>query len=393
MRIIVLTLFLLVLLSSIWVSLGSESNIVIEWLSYHIEISTIFATAALLLVLIASFLVIYFLIFLKNIPSSLKKHYQDKQNHEDLLLLLSGFSNLYSNDLTSIKQNLKKINNNCNHPQMQNLKPLVSLLRTEYNKIICSETLEDSYQELLQYDAYKIIGLNGLIALRMTKKCYHDALVYAEKSLAIQPKSSWLLNCLIEIYTELDLYDKAEQMIYKASGYKFINRKESNVLLINNFIHHAHYLIANSQGSKAIALLEKALKIDPSYYEAVAILVRLYVQDQHKKQAYKTIEKAWKASPSMMMARLMLSISQDEALNKRIQLLENLIEAKPESKEGYLVLAEVYIAEDMLTQGRAVMDQLLALHAPDSHTCKLMALIEAKSHNNHSVIVNWLHRL
>lgn len=393
MRIILFTLCLLVLLSSIWVSLGNDSNIIIEWIGYHIEISTIFATIILLITLIVFFLIIYFLIFLKNIPSSLKKHYYDKQNHDNLLLLLDSFSSLYGEDLTLIKKNIKKIQANKNHSQIQELKPLVALLTTKCYELTNNDNLEDSYQNLLQYQPYKLIGLKGLITLRMQKKCYHDALVYAEKAFVLYPKSSWLLSYLIEIYTALDLYEKAEYIIHEYFRYKFINKKDYNTILTKNLFEHANYLIANSQKDKAISLLEKTLKLNPSYYEAVATLARIYSQNNNKKSSYRIIQKAWNRQPSIMLADLVLNISQDENLNKRIQLLENLIDEKPDSKEGYIVLTRLYIKEDMLTQGRAVMDQLLALHAPDSETCKLMALIEAKTHNNHSVIINWLYRL
>ncbi|MCT4635730.1 MAG: hypothetical protein N4A31_05780 [Rickettsiales bacterium] len=393
MRIILFTLCLLVLLSSIWISLGNESNIIIEWLGYHVEISTIFATIFLLITLIILFLIIYFLIFLKNIPSSLRKHYYEKQNHDNLLLLLDCFSSLHSEDLTLVKKNIKKLHANKNHSQIQELNPIVSLLITKFYELTNSDNLEESYQKLIQYQSYKLIGLKGLIALRIQKKCYHEALAYAEKAFLINPKSSWLLSYLIEIYTALDLYEKAEYIIHEYFRYKFVNKKDYKAMLTKNLLEHANYLIANLQKDKAISLLEKALKLQPSYYEAVATLARLYSQNNDKKLAYKIIQKAWINLPSIMLAHLIVNISQDETINKKVQLLENLIDKKPDAKEGYIVLAELYIKEDMLAQGRAVMDQLLALHAPDSETCKLMALIEAKAHNNHSIIINWLHRL
>jgi len=33
------------------------------------------------------------------------------------------------------------------------------------------------------------------------------------------------------------------------------------------------------------------------------------------------------------------------------------------------------------------------MHAPDSEASRIMALIEAKAHNNHSTIVNWLQKI
>jgi hypothetical protein len=135
------------------------------------------------------------------------------------------------------------------------------------------------------------------------------------------------------------------------------------------------------------------LKIDPSYYEAVANLARIYCQIDKRKAAHKIIEKAWNKDHSEKFAKLMLIIHQDAPIKKKAALMEDLISDSPESKAGYLVLADLYIRHDMITQARAVMDKLLVLHAPDFEMSKIMALIEAKSQNNYSIIINWLNKL
>ena len=89
----------------------------------------------------------------------------------------------------------------------------------------------------------------------------------------------------------------------------------------------------------------------------------------------------------------MLSLYPDYNVNKKIKLLEKLIDQAPESKEGYLSLAELYISESMLPNARITIDKLLTLHAPDQYTSKLMAIIEVKSQSNHSTILYWLNKL
>ncbi len=399
MRIILYLLVLVILLGAIWVPLSGEEQIIVEWFGYHLEVSAILAIPLLLVFFLVAFLITYFLIFLKNIPSSLHKYYQEKQNHQDLLLLLSGFAELYSDDLSKMKQILKKVNVARDNQQMQLIKPLLLLFISKCNEIQYKnnkdyeEDLEDSYKQLLDADKMKMIALNGLISLRMDQKRYHEALIFAEKAFALQAKTDWLLKDLIEIYTELELYDKAEKTINKAASYDFINKSESNVLLVANFINHANYCITHSKVSEATNLLERALKIDPDNIDAVIILARFYVQDNDRKAAYKVIEKAWKKAPSIELAKFMLSLHQDYPLNKKVQLLEKIISLSPEAEEGYIVLAELFVEENMLVQARIIMDKLLELHAPNYNISKLMALIETKSQNKHAVIINWLNKL
>ena len=398
MRIVIFVLFLSTILGAIWLSLENESNfIMIELLGYHVEISIVLAIILLVIIFIILCFLIYFLIFLKNIPNSLKKHYQAKHNHQDLLLLLNGFASLYKDDLSKVRYTLKKLVSHKDDYQLQLLKPLVSLLTAQCNYLHYkenpnyNEALEDSYSDLLKYEEMRMVGFKGLITLRMHNNRYYDALIYAEKAFALEPKLHWLLVDLIKIYTELGIYDKADYIINKALSYKFIDKNEANSLLVKNFFADANYSIANSEMDKAISLLEEELKIDPDYYDAMLALIGLY--QNNSKAIYKTIEKAWKVKPSMDIARLMLTKFTHETLNKKVKLIEGLIDLDSDIKEGYLVLTELYIEEKMLDQAKNTMDRLLALHAPDSDMSRLMALIEAKSNGDHNVIANWLNKL
>jgi uncharacterized membrane-anchored protein len=398
MKIIFFILLITIGGASVYASLGNTGHIIFQWLGYHVEISAILLLMLSLLVIIASFMLIYFLIFLKNIPGSLKKYYKEKRDRKDLLLLLYGFGTLYNGDISKAKQIAKKIKiEDAN--QLKLLEPVIAVFiaqcnEEQYFKDRSNEQkLEDSYQDLLQYDKTKLLGLKGLITLRLNNQCYRDALSYAVKALALQENADWLLKDLIEIYMELGLYEKAEHIIKKTLKYEFIAEEEANIALIKTFIANANYCISHSQVDEAVDLLEKVLKIDPAYHTAVTCLARIHYKANSKRAAHKVIEKAWRQSPSMGLAKFMLSLCQDYTVKKKIDILKTFISLAPEEKEGYLSLVELYIKEDMLTEAREVMDQLLALHASDSYMSKLMALIEAKSQNNYSVIVNWLNKI
>lgn len=390
MRIILLLFILISILGMIYFPFNINDLVIIEWIDYHLEISPLFAISAFIIIFIITYIITYFFIFLKNIPKSLHKYYQEKQNHDDLILMLEASFALSHKDPSRIKNILKKIIAAQNHPQMLSIKPQALLCITHLYEFLndidelYEEPLEESYQSLLTQKETRFIGLKGLTSSRLDSKRYHEALTYAEKAFNLDSKDGDIIRSLIDIYSNLEEYEKAEKLIKK---YK------DSALLIKNYIAHANYLITQSDVDNAISLLEKAIKIDPANYEAVTNLARLYTQDDNKKSAYKIIEKAWKKDPSVDLAKFMINIFYDYNLDKKVQLLEKLINLSPKVKDGYLALAELYIEENMIPQARKIMDNLLALYPPDFYMSKIMSLIETKDQNNHSVILNWLNKL
>ena len=357
--------------------------IIINWYDYHIEISIALVLFALLILIFILFYLSYFIITLKNIPGVLKKYYTQKQSQHDLELLVNGFTAVYRGNLAEANSIIKKITPD--HQQIKMLKPLFLLLLLQYHKLEKIEKeLEKIFQELLQFYDLKIIALKGLMDLRMEKCLYYEALLYGEKLYKIQPRTDWLIKDLIKIYLEIKQYDNAHKMVKKASSYKFINQKEEDSLLVNCLIGHAKLAISNFDSKRAVIFFEKALKIDPSNYEAVLALTKIYEQ----KDAHKVIRRAWKINPSIELARLMLNLYDDH--NKRIKVVEDLIDSSLEEKASYLSLAELCIDEDMIPAARNVMDKLLEIYAPDSHISKLMAIIEAKAQKSSINIINWL---
>jgi uncharacterized membrane-anchored protein len=384
-----------ILLSIILLGILPFSNlspIVIQAFDYHIEISITLLVISSLIGIVLLFYLFYFLIFLKNIPKLLKKNYLEKQNHTDIMLLLDGFSALYQQDLVKAKSVMKKIN--CNHEQIKQLKPIFLLLSAQFNEMNnCADPIEETYQELLHFEDLKMIALKGLITVRVNNKRYYDAQVYAEKAFSIQPKTKWLLDYLIIIYNHLSLYNKAEQIIKQALKFSLIDKLLANDLLIKCYIAMAHQHISHCEASGAISSLEQALKLDDSNFEASTTLARIYAQDNNQKAAYKILLKTWKRSPSLRLAKAILALYQNLTIDKKIKLIEELIDYAPESMDGYLSLAEIYINENMVQSAREAMDRLLSRHAPNFEAIKLMAIIEAKSQNNCSTILNWLNKL
>lgn len=370
---------------------NTTGMISIEWFDYHLEISLSLLVISILLILVVIICIVYVFFLIKNIPKSIKRYFLEKQQHEDLILLLEGFSAIFKQDQLKAKSIINKIN--CNHIEIKKLKPIFLLLSAKYNEIQSSEdSLEDIYQELLHFEEYKIISLKGLIEIRMKNNRYYDAMIYAEKALTISSKIKWLLDDLIIIYMELGLYNKIEDIVKKSLKYNFLNKNEANCLLIKAYISYANQFISHSDSKNAVAMLEKVLKLDPTNYDAITIFYRIFAKVDVK-LAHKILLNAWKKTPALYLAEKIILLYPDYTITKKVKLVEKLISYATEEKDGYICLIKLYINESMLSNARIVMDKLLTLHAPDHDISKLMAIIEVREQSNHSTILHWINKL
>lgn len=398
MKIIFWILILSIVITAIFFPFDNEAFLSIEWLDYHIEISSMVLVIAFFALFILLTIFTNFLLFLKNIPHKLEEYYKEKQEKKDFTTLLNAFEAIAIDDKSSIKKLYKVIKANQSNLQKKSDLPMALLLAklcenmSKYDKGY-EEEIDYYYQELLHNEKTKFIGLSKLIDRRVTQRRFHDAIFYAEKAYDINPKDAWLLNIMLNIYSELELYDKAEKIIKKATDLDHFSKEKANQLLLTNYIAHSKHAISLSEVEQAISFLEKALKIDIANEEAVFILSRLHSQDNNKKAAQKVLEKAWHKHPSLALAKQMLNINYGLKTSQKVKILENLISEAKENKAGYIALTELYLEEDMIAEARTTMDKLLSLHAADSYMSKLMAIIETKSQNNHSSIMNWLYKI
>lgn len=398
MKIILWILILSIVITAVFLPLDNEAFLSIEWLDYHVEISSIILVIVFFGIFIALTLFTNFILFLKSIPHKLEEHYKEKQDKKDFSTLLNAFGSIILEDGSSIKKFYKIIKNNQKNLQVKCELPISLLLTKLCEKISKQETeyeeeLDSYYQDLLHYEETKLIALKKLIERRVHQKRFYDANFYAEKAYEVNPKDFYVLESMINIYSELELYEKCEKIIKKAADLDYFSQEKTCQLLLENYINHAKYSISLSKVELAINLLEKALKIDVANEEAVFSLTRLYSQDGNKKAAQKVIEKAWDKQPSLALAKQLININYTLKLSQKVKLLEGLISDSKESKAGYIALTELYLEEDMVQDARNTMDKLLSLHAADSHMSKLMAIIEAKSRSNHSSIINWLYKI
>jgi uncharacterized membrane-anchored protein len=275
------------------------------------------------------------------------------------------------------------------------MKPMATLLASGVSEAIGDEvSAEENYKSMLGNKNLHFVGLKKLFFLKHKQGKYSEALIYGEEAFDINHKIEPIKLLLLDIYKKLNMWEKA-QKILKTFDNKFY---KTGILDINQeykeiYIKYAEDLKNQNLIPDATNTLEKLHKRLPQDKEVAILLAKLYIETNQLKSAQNTIKHIWKYSQNKELAILYANSFKSETALKKITKLKDLIDSSPESYEGYIVLAEIMINENMLDKAQEVMEKLLEKHPVNSDIAIIMSKIETKSSAKPSEIYKWLEKI
>jgi uncharacterized membrane-anchored protein len=380
---------------TVWFVIQNDGQIVIEWLDYYIEISFFFAVMIIFFCLVLFTIFYNILSYLKRLPNEMTEKYHEKRNKQSLYTLIEGFGALALEDFDRAKSLNRKILSNIDDKQFRSMKPMATLLASGVSEAIGDEvSAEENYKSMLGNKNLHFVGLKKLFFLKHKQGKYSEALIYGEEAFDINHKIEPIKLLLLDIYKKLNMWEKA-QKILKTFDNKFY---KTGILDINQeykeiYIKYAEDLKNQNLIPDATNTLEKLHKRLPQDKEVAILLAKLYIETNQLKSAQNTIKHIWKYSQNKELAILYANSFKSETALKKITKLKDLIDSSPESYEGYIVLAEIMINENMLDKAQEVMEKLLEKHPVNSDIAIIMSKIETKSSAKPSEIYKWLEKI
>jgi HemY protein len=151
-------------------------------------------------------------------------------------------------------------------------------------------------------------------------------------------------------------------------------------------------LVARDAGdtAKALKAARAAHKRAPELAPAAALLGELLTAADHKREARRTLEKAWPATPHPDLIRAYGgSLPASDGI-ERLKHLGKLVAGAADHPESRLALAEAALEARLWGEARRHLSGLLA--APGERTCRLMARLEEAEHDDAAAARGWLLR-
>jgi HemY protein len=392
-RIVIIIITALLLATLIWFVGNNDGKIIVDWLDYHVEASFTFTISAILLLIFIAQSVFKFIIWIKNIPTRMSHAYKEYRSKAGMLALIDGFGALTAGDVALAKKMSKKLIKNSEDENLKLMQPLTDLFQSQV-AIISDQNAdaEKYFLSMLEHEKTKFIGLKGLVKLKMKQQNYAQALEHAKAAYAIFPKAAWLLSSLIELYIRDKDWDLAEKMTKKAMDFDFLTKKEAIGKIIEILYMHADELDKELNKKDLQKNLERILKFDQSEVKAATRLVKIFINEDKQRAAFRIIEKAWACNQSSELINTVPLIYASAKPEKLLDKLNELVDKKPGSFVGNITLIKTMIKQNLLEQAKTKLDKLIEIHGEHPDLCILMANLESKYGSRHNIISKWLEK-
>lgn len=378
-------IFLLIILGIsvglVWIG-DNSGNVTLQWLGYRIDTTVSFLLVVIVLLLFLFYVVIRVFQTIFSLPGAVKARREEHGSE----LLVQGFTALAAGDIDQARRISQRSGRLSGHS------PLSLILAAQTAQIEGNEEAAIShFQAMTEEKSTEFLGLRGLLLQAIKQKDYKKALELADRADKIRPNTPWLIKTLIELSVRRGQLDNALESIDKAARKRIFNKAETNWLRAIVQYEKAKEALNAGNTESAIDLLITINKKEPEFIPATKKLARLLIDNGKKDQAAKYIEKAWKALPHPDLAKLYMSMVDDQSAEKQLKRLEKLTKQNPDHYQSNLLVARMALKAKQYSKARNHLKVAMKLYET-REVCRLMAELEEAEHGEDGATAKWLER-
>jgi HemY protein len=232
----------------------------------------------------------------------------------------------------------------------------------------------EAYKTLLKDDATRFVGVRGLLQQKLAEGDREVALKLAEKAFELRPKHAETQDILLKLQSDAGDWSGARATLgakLKAGGLpKDVYRRRDAVLALQQ----ARTVIDDEASIEAREAAIEANKLSPDLIPAAAMAARGYVAKGDRKNAARVLKKAWEVLPHPDLAAAFAEIEADETPQNRLKRFRTLTNARPDSDETKMLLAELLLATEDFPAARRALDDV-ATRAPTQRALAILAAV------------------
>jgi len=318
-------------------------------------------------------------------PSQLTRVMGESRRQRGYKALTRGMVAVAAGDAEEAQRYSKKADSLLNDP------PLTLLLSAQSAQIGGDEQAAKRYFEaMLERDETRFLGLRGLLTQALREGDETAALAYVRKAERLRPTTPWVLTTLADLTERQGDLEGADKALKDAARHKVLPAAQASRRRAVIALERA--LVARDAGDTATALkaARAAHKRAPELAPAAALLGELLTATDRRREARRTLEKAWPATPHPALIRAYGdSLPASDGI-ERLKHLDKLVAGAADHPESRLALAEAALDARLWGEARRHLSSLLA--APGERTCRLMARLEEAEHDDAAAVRDWLLR-
>jgi HemY protein len=232
----------------------------------------------------------------------------------------------------------------------------------------------EAYKTLLKDDATRFVGVRGLLQRKLAEGNRDVALKLAEKAFELRPKHAETQDILLKLQSDAGDWSGARSTLgaklKSRTLPKDVYRRRDAVLALQQ----ARVVMDDEASIEAREAAIEANKLSPDLIPAAALAARGYVARGDRKNATRVLKKAWEVMPHPDLAAAFAAIEPDEAPQDRLKRFRTLTNARPDSDESRMLLAELLLATEDFPAARRALDDV-ATRQPTQRSLAILAAI------------------
>lgn len=368
---------------AIWLA-EHPGNVSVEWQGYVIETS--FAMMVLIAVgaLGAAALLYRFWRAIVRAPRGLRNYSRSRRREKGYRALTQGMVAVAAGDPVTARKMARKADGLLNEP------PLTMLLSAQAAQLQGDDKAANQYfHAMLERPETAFLGLRGLLTQAVKTGDRVEALNLARRAHKLQPNTPWVLATLYDLEARSGDWAAAEGSLQAAVQAGAIPADEGRHRRAALLLERSFEAERRGRSDSALYHAQSAYDLLPGFVPAAARLARLLLAAGRQKPASKTIERAWRQSPSPELADVYREILASYDPLTRVKLFEKLAAQSPGNVEGHLAVARAALDAELWGEARSHLMKALETQ-PSRRVYHLLADLERAEHGNEEAARSWL---
>lgn len=245
-----------------------------------------------------------------------------------------------------------------------------------------------AYQTLMKDKDAAFLGLKGLMGHSIEHGRTQQALDYTRQAVKLHPKAGWVIKTLYDLQITARDFDAAHATLKKAVKVGTVEKEQAQSDEIAMLMYQAERAEEEGRNEDGIRFVERALKLNPAFIPAVAIIAQDAIGRGKTRRAQAAIELAWKTSPHPLLVPLWSKLAPANTsrdMTKRMRWYEILVTINPASALSHITAAEEALALDLIGEARGHLQQAEKI-APSAMLYRLMLKVERQAGADNHVI-------
>lgn len=366
----------------VWIA-DRPGTVRLEWMAYTFTVHVgLFLLFTLAIILCSIFIYNTITAFVK-LPSSWRRYKSVRNQEKGYEALTIGLTAVAAGDtkvaVTQAKRAEKFLKDDTGLPL---------LLKAQSARLDGRESdALDNFAALLEDKNAAFLGVRGLLQAALDNEDFDKALELATHAMNLHSRQPWILRVVYDLHIRLRNWDEALSVLYRLEKAKAVEADRARADRVAILIAQSE----EAQAGDATKLLQKAVKIDPSFAPAVVRLARLYLNGSQRRKAVSLVKKTWKRQPHEDLVHIWMLLlparKSDESL-ARMRWIEELLKVNSDNAPGQFAAGKIALEEKLWGEAREHLIRAAALQ-PTTGVYERLAALEERSGQSNAAAEGW----